>query len=65
MVEQKHAPQIDKKEENAQPVEEGQVTWGEYWDMVRMCSDRVSKAKAQMELGLARDAKNNKSKDIS
>lgn len=60
MAEQRSAPQIEKEEENAQPVEEGQVTWGDYCDMVQMCSYRVSKAKAQMELGLQRHVKNNK-----
>ncbi|KAK4816568.1 hypothetical protein QYF61_017958 [Mycteria americana] len=36
------------------------VTWEEYRDAARLCRDRVRKAKAQLELNLARDAKNNK-----
>ena len=32
----------------------------EYRDIVSMCRDKIWKAKAQMELNLARDVKNNK-----
>ncbi|KAK4806963.1 LOW QUALITY PROTEIN: hypothetical protein QYF61_027330 [Mycteria americana] len=35
-------------------------TWEEYRDAARLCRDGVRKAKAQLELNLARDAKNNK-----
>ncbi|GAB0209193.1 hypothetical protein GRJ2_003385000 [Grus japonensis] len=38
----------------------GQVSWEEYRDAARLCRDGVRKAKAQLELNLARDAKNNK-----
>jgi len=36
------------------------VTWEEYRDTARLCRDWVRKAKARMELILARDAENNK-----
>jgi len=39
---------------------QGQVTQEEYRDAARLCRDGDRKAKAQLELNLARDAKNNK-----
>ena len=36
------------------------VTWGEYRDAVWTCREGIRKAKAQMELNLVRDVKNNK-----
>ena len=39
---------------------QGCVTWEEYRDAVRTCRRRIRKAKAQIELNLARDVKNNK-----
>jgi len=36
------------------------VAWEEYMDAVLMCRNEIRKAKAQMELNLARDVKNNK-----
>ncbi|KAK4828806.1 hypothetical protein QYF61_000863 [Mycteria americana] len=39
---------------------QGQVFWEEYRDTACLCRDGVRKAKAQLELNLARDAKNNK-----
>ncbi|KFQ99133.1 hypothetical protein Y956_03969, partial [Nipponia nippon] len=39
---------------------QGQVSWEEYRDTVQLCRDRIRKAKARLELNLARDAKNNK-----
>lgn len=36
------------------------VTWEEYRDIVWACSDEVRKAKAQLELYLARNVKDNK-----
>ena len=33
------------------------VSWEEYRAVVRVCRDRIRKAKAQMELNLARDVK--------
>ena len=38
----------------------GRVTWEEYRVAVRTCRRRIRKAKAQVELNLARDVKNNK-----
>ena len=39
---------------------EGQVTWEEYRNVVRACRDATRKAKAHLELKLARDIKDNK-----
>ncbi|KFQ53018.1 hypothetical protein N334_04373, partial [Pelecanus crispus] len=39
---------------------QGQVSWEEYREAARLCREGVRKAKAQLELILARDAKNNK-----
>jgi len=39
---------------------QGQVSWEEYRDAVRLCRDEVRKAKAQLKLNLARNAKNDK-----
>ncbi|KAK4827373.1 LOW QUALITY PROTEIN: hypothetical protein QYF61_017311 [Mycteria americana] len=39
---------------------QGQVSWEEYREAARLCRDGVRKAKAQLELNLARDTKNNK-----
>jgi len=39
---------------------EGQATWEEYRNVVRACRDATRKAKAHLELKLARDARNNK-----
>ena len=39
---------------------QGRVTWEEYRDAVRTCRHRIRKAKAQVELNLARDVKNSK-----
>ena len=39
---------------------QGQVTWEEYRVAARLCGDEVRKAKAQLELDLARGAKKNK-----
>ncbi|GAB0186222.1 mitochondrial enolase superfamily member 1 [Grus japonensis] len=38
---------------------QGQVSWEEYRDAARLCRDGVRKAKAQLDLNLARDAKSN------
>ncbi|KFQ63524.1 hypothetical protein N334_07076, partial [Pelecanus crispus] len=38
---------------------QGQVSWEEYRDAARLCRDGVRKAKAQLELNLAKGAKNN------
>ncbi|KFQ17180.1 hypothetical protein N331_12325, partial [Merops nubicus] len=39
---------------------QGQVSWEEHRDTAWLCRDEVRKAKAQMELNLARDAKENR-----
>ncbi|KFZ67368.1 hypothetical protein N338_13023, partial [Podiceps cristatus] len=39
---------------------QGRVTWDKYRDTARLCRDGVRKAKAQLEMNLARNAKNNK-----
>jgi len=39
---------------------EGQATWEEYRKVVRACRDATRKAKAHLELNLARDVRNNK-----
>ena len=39
---------------------QGCVSWEEYRAVAHMCRDRIRKAKAHMELNLARDAKDNK-----
>jgi len=49
----------DKKEMHRQ-WKQAQVSWEEYRDAARFCKDDVRKAKAQLELNLAKDAKNNK-----
>ncbi|KAK4806906.1 hypothetical protein QYF61_012627 [Mycteria americana] len=47
------------KKETHRQWKQGQVSWEEYRDAARLCRDGVRKAKAQLELNLARDAKNN------
>jgi len=39
---------------------EGQATWEEYRNIVRACREATSKAKAHLELNLARDFKDNR-----
>ena len=39
---------------------QGQVAWEEYREIVRVARDQVRKAKAVIELNLARDVKGNK-----
>jgi len=39
---------------------QGQILWEEYKKAAGLCRDRVKKAKAQLELNLARNAKKNK-----
>ncbi|KFW02563.1 hypothetical protein N327_13593, partial [Fulmarus glacialis] len=47
------------KKEMHRQWKQGQVSWEEYRDAVQLCRDRVRKAKAWLELNLARNAKNN------
>ncbi|KAK4824620.1 hypothetical protein QYF61_016926 [Mycteria americana] len=51
---------LKRKRELHRQWKQGQVTCEEYRDAARLCRDGVRKAKAQLELNLARDAKNNK-----
>jgi len=39
---------------------QGQVCWEEYRDALRLCREGVRRGKGQLELNLARNAKNNK-----
>jgi len=48
------------KKEMHRQWKQGQLTWEEYRDAARLYRDGVRKVKAQLELNLARNAKNNK-----
>ncbi|KFQ78147.1 hypothetical protein N335_09061, partial [Phaethon lepturus] len=48
------------KKEMHRQWKQGQVSWDEYRDAAWFCRDGVRRAKAQLELNLARDAKNKK-----
>ncbi|KFM02772.1 hypothetical protein AS27_04311, partial [Aptenodytes forsteri] len=48
------------KKEMHRQWKQGQVSWEKYRDTARLCRDEVRKAKARLELNLARDAKNRK-----
>ncbi|GAB0195852.1 mitochondrial enolase superfamily member 1 [Grus japonensis] len=51
---------VKQKEEAYRGWKQGQVAWEEYRETVRAARDQVRKAKALMELNLARDVKGNK-----
>ena len=51
---------LREKREMYRKWKQGCVFWEEYRAVVRVCRDRIRKAKAQMELNLARDVKDNK-----
>ncbi|KAK4818026.1 hypothetical protein QYF61_004150 [Mycteria americana] len=51
---------LKSKREMHRQWKQGRETWEEYRDTAQMCRDGVRKAKVQLELNLARDAKNNK-----
>ena len=59
MAELGSASLTKEQEENAQAVEKGLVTWA-YKEAARLCRDGVRKAKAKLELNLARCAKKNR-----
>ncbi|PKU31777.1 hypothetical protein llap_17920 [Limosa lapponica baueri] len=59
-VESPSVPARSSQEQNSRQRKQRQVSWEEYKDMSQLCRDGVKKAKAQLELNLARDAKNNK-----
>jgi len=48
------------KRELHRQCKQGQTSWEEYRDVARLCRDEVRRAKAQLELNLARVTKNNK-----
>ena len=48
------------KKEMHRQWKQGHMAWEEYRNAVQMCRDGIRKAKAWMELRLAKDAKNNK-----
>ncbi|KFZ65688.1 hypothetical protein N338_12981, partial [Podiceps cristatus] len=48
------------KKETHRQWKQGQASWEEYREAARLCRDGVRKAKAQLELNLVRNAKNNK-----
>ncbi|KAK4811145.1 LOW QUALITY PROTEIN: hypothetical protein QYF61_019776 [Mycteria americana] len=48
------------KKEMHRQWKQGYASWEEYRDTAQECTDGIRKAKAQLELSLARDAKNNK-----
>ncbi|KFQ61696.1 hypothetical protein N334_12538, partial [Pelecanus crispus] len=50
---------LKSKRELHRQWKQGQVSWGEYREAAQLCRDGVRKAKAQLELNLARDVKNN------
>ena len=60
MAELGSAGQTGEQEENAQAVESGIETWEEYKGAARLCRGGVRKAKAQLELGLAKGTKQSK-----
>jgi len=51
---------LRKKRELHRQWKQGLTSWEEYREAARLCRDGVRKAKAQLELNLARGAKNNK-----
>ena len=51
---------LRKKRELHRQWKQGLASWEEHREAARLCRDGVRKAKAQLELNLARDAKNNK-----
>ena len=60
MVEQGASSRDQVEEKGHGMWKEGQATWEEYRNVVRACRDATRKAKAHLELKLARDVKNNK-----
>jgi len=52
--------ELKQKKEAYGMWEKGQNTWEKYRNVVRVCRDVMRKAKAHLELNLARDVKDNK-----
>ena len=51
---------LREKREMYRRWKQGCVSWEEYRAVVSVCRERIRKAKAQMELNLARDVKDHK-----
>ena len=51
---------LREKREMYRKWKQGCVSWEDYRAVVRVCRDRIRKAKAQTELNLVRDVKDNK-----
>ncbi|KFQ59950.1 hypothetical protein N334_02077, partial [Pelecanus crispus] len=51
---------LKSKRELHRQWKQGQVSWEEYREAARLCREGVRKAKARLELNLAREAKNNR-----
>ncbi|XP_069631230.1 LOW QUALITY PROTEIN: uncharacterized protein [Haliaeetus albicilla] len=52
--------ELKRKKEMHRQWKRGHASWEEYRDAARVCRDGIRKAKAQLELNLARDVKNHK-----
>jgi len=50
---------LKSKRELHRQWKQGQASWEEYRDTAQLCKDRIRRSKAQLELNMARDAKNN------
>jgi len=51
---------LKSKTEPHREWKQGQVSWEEYRDTAQLCRDGIRKAKVQLELNLAKDAKKNR-----
>jgi len=60
MAEQGASSRDQVEEKGPWNVEEGQAIWEEYRNVVRACRGATRKAKAHLELNLARNVRNNK-----
>ena len=52
--------ELKRKKATHRRWKQGHASWEEYGDAARVCRDGIRKAKAQLELNLARDVKNRK-----
>jgi len=52
--------ELKSKREMHRQWKQGQVSWEEYRDTAQSCRDGIRRTKAQLQLNLARDAKNDK-----
>ena len=60
LAEQRALAGTQEKKESLRPSEEGQATQEDYKDVVRLCREKIRRAKAQLELNLATAIKDNK-----